>query len=63
MQSQLEDPKRTRIAHLAVGRHADDGGVVCAAGAHDEFADAIRLVQDSVGRLRRKAFINMVVPI
>src|SRR5947208_10639129 len=50
-----------RDDRLTVGRHMGDAAERRAAGADDEFADAVREIDAAVGILRREPFVEMVV--
>ena len=63
MQRQLEHTEGRRNADLAVRSRRDDRGVIRAAGAGDELANAGRGVRLAGRRLRREALVDVVVAI
>src|SRR5690606_10244275 len=60
-QGELQDAEGAGTAYLAVGLGRSERVVIPTASAYDKLADSVCLVSLGARRLRRKAFISMVM--
>src|SRR5229473_2434009 len=61
LEGELQDSEGSGITQFAVGLWFDEGAVILAAGANDEFANAARGIGGAIGRLRGEALVIVVV--
>src|SRR5712664_524015 len=61
LERELQDAEGSRIAQFAIGLWRAERAVILAAGANDEFADAARGIGRTIGRLRGKTLVIVVV--
>src|SRR6478672_689925 len=63
MQGQFEYTISINVADFAIGRDRSQRSVIRPATADDELSNPTGCINCRVGRLRRKALINMVMPV